>query len=330
MTNNVSIVFFSAKAWTWLDVVFKDVEKYNFQLCNKTIREYIEEKWISKRKPASLLYYISVLFPNTGFGKRLGAHFKFLAFDKKKLIGNDTIFIFFNACVYEKDELFRKLLRKKYPNAKMLFLVDDSKSFRESNKLEYLRSQYDDVMSVNMMDSIDLGTYYYQEPLPARIVDSDIKTDLFFIGTDRGRRERLENLADFLTERGLILDFIFCTKSVGTNPTVKYVTHEIEYSKLQEMMDETNCILEIAPADSRVATTMRAVEAVAYGKKLLTSNPLIKYSPMYNPNQMKVFNDLEDIDVEWLKSKDKKGFSNPQSVSPIATLDALVAHYCGR
>lgn len=75
---------------------------------------------------------------------------------------------------------------------------------------------------------------------------------------------------------------------------------------------------------SQSGSSLRAAEAIAYKKKLLTNNTFIKEKEYFNDKQFSYFSTLDDIDVEFIKEAlGKSQYVNPMIVSPERFLDFL-------
>ena len=71
-------------------------------------------------------------------------------------------------------------------------------------------------------------------------------------------------------------------------------------------------------------SSLRAAEAIAYKKKLLTNNAFIKAKEYFNDKQFSYFSTLEDIDVDFIKEAlDKSQCVDSMIVSPKRFLDFL-------
>ncbi len=77
--------------------------------------------------------------------------------------------------------------------------------------------------------------------------------------------------------------------------------HTLKYNEVIEKIQKSDCLLDIVN-DNQTGITLRCCEAICYNKKLLTNNPFIKELSFYNPEYIKIFNNANDIDIEWLKS----------------------------
>ena len=96
----------------------------------------------------------------------------------------------------------------------------------------------------------------------------------------------------------------------------------IEYSQILEEIQEYDCILEIVQP-GQVGVTLRYYEAVVYNKKLITNNQFVKTLPFYDSRFMFVYDDIEDIDVEWIKSKVRVDYNYSNEFSPVKLIEDI-------
>ena len=78
----------------------------------------------------------------------------------------------------------------------------------------------------------------------------------------------------------------------------------------------SKCVLEFMQ-EGQNGATLRYFEAVCYNKKLLTDNPNITEFPYYDSRWMRVFKNVEDIDVNWLKENDEVDYQYKGDFSPV-------------
>lgn len=81
-----------------------------------------------------------------------------------------------------------------------------------------------------------------------------------------------------------------------------------------------NCILDaLSPGQTGVST--RYYEAVCYNKKLLTNNKDVLNFPFYNPQYMKIYQNPEDIDWNWVKERVPIDYHYDKRFSPLRLLE---------
>jgi len=94
------------------------------------------------------------------------------------------------------------------------------------------------------------------------------------------------------------------------------------YEENLEYIKRSKCLLEIMQEGGN-GYILRTCEAVAYNKKIITNNKILKDSEFYDENMISIFDNIEDIDIEFITNqngcyKDKNYFS------PIKLLEKVV------
>lgn len=149
-------------------------------------------------------------------------------------------------------------------------------------------------------------------------------SDVFFVGGLKGGRSQLiYDLYSQLMAWGIKCDFSLMPiddKNIKQLPGVLYSKRWRPYEEILEHMQRTKCIIEIMQ-EGQSGATLRYFEAVTMNKKLLTNNPHIKEFPFYNPKWMKIFQDIEDIDIEWLLRDEKVNYGYQGEFSPTHLID---------
>lgn len=160
---------------------------------------------------------------------------------------------------------------------------------------------------------------------------SDNISDVYYIGRNKaGRNSYVKCLYDCLSKRGIKCNFHMFDRKykslqyIGkSKPGLKYhLLSQESYSNVLSDVLATNCILEVVQKGQK-AQTARYYEAVCANKKLLTNNHYIKELPFYDERYMKIFNSFDDIDIEWLKRKDKIDYGYNDEFSPVKILDIV-------
>lgn len=83
---------------------------------------------------------------------------------------------------------------------------------------------------------------------------------------------------------------------------IYYRIHGIKKKKWLEKIRESNCILDI-PYSGQNGLTIRTIEALGCGKKLVTTNEKVKDYDFYHPNNIYVMGQDCIIDSEFMKSE---------------------------
>ena len=126
-----------------------------------------------------------------------------------------------------------------------------------------------------------------------------------------------------LRENNISSDFGLCY--VDDNHTkLDGITYNkpIEYDEVLQRLENSTCILDVV-GDYSGGVSLRYFEAVVYGKKLLTNNPLVKDMRFYNEKFIKVFKDINDIELEFLKNNEEVDYGYRDEFSPIHFIEQL-------
>ncbi len=174
--------------------------------------------------------------------------------------------------------------------------------------------------------------YYSTSRLPVQN-SSKTKSDVFFVG---GLKENRENLILSLFEEcekhNLKADFVLSCinknqwKNRKFSKKIKYIKKWISYSKVLKKVSSTNCIIEILQKNQE-SQTVRYFEALVFNKKLLTNNPNVVSLPFYDSRFMKYFENINDVDFEWLKKKENISYSYNNEFSAIHLAQLIKADF---
>lgn len=124
-----------------------------------------------------------------------------------------------------------------------------------------------------------------------RRVDEYIKPavpefDIYFLGKNKGRWEALVDLGGKLGQQGIRTHFLMVGEEgvdYPAHPAVHILRQEVTYLQNLATINRSRCLLELTQAN-QAGLTIRCMEAMFFGKKLITSNPLVKKLPFYHPD----------------------------------------------
>ncbi|MDT2565987.1 hypothetical protein [Enterococcus avium] len=174
-----------------------------------------------------------------------------------------------------------------------------------------------------------LGLSYYSKK--EILNENKISTDIFFVGGLKGNRENdILNTFEFLNSNGCSTNFQLMISGVRKfkqqkyEDVIEYIRGKwIPYNQILKQVVSSNCILEIVQK-GQTGPSLRYFEAVCYNKKLLTNNKYTKNFPFYNSKYMKIFDDISDIDVDWVKKEEKIDYHYDEDFSPKQLLNKLI------
>jgi hypothetical protein len=214
-------------------------------------------------------------------------------------------------------------IHKEYPNAKLVFAFTNPTKKINSKYIGLIKKHYDLILSFDLADCEEYGWTFYSGVYSKRN-DLDLsgikESDVFFVGTNKGRIDAVHEIFDLLTGHGLKCDFhvmdVENSKIRDDNPI--HYNKRLSYEDVLKRVCKTKCILEILQENQK-GSSLRVMEAIAYGKKLLTNNQIIKQERFYNGNQMFVFDKPSDIDIRFLLNN-VESFEYDGSLSPYRRL----------
>lgn len=147
-------------------------------------------------------------------------------------------------------------------------------------------------------------TYFFEQQ---NNTEKEIDTDIFFVGIDKGRYEKLMTLKALADKVGLKTDF----RIIRDNNSVKggNYSKRMDYSEVLNCVNRSRAIVEILQ-EGQTGLSLRTMEAIFMGKKLITNNTKIKNEKFYNKDVIFLIDDLSNEDIsrelyEFIKSSKK-------------------------
>lgn len=110
------------------------------------------------------------------------------------------------------------------------------------------------------------------------------KYDLFFVGRDKGRGEKLLKFEKWLNAHGVTTYFII-TRDGRFKKTKPYYKKEISYDENVRIVAQSRAVLNVTMKNQR-GITLRDLECLFNRVKLITTNKYIVNADFYNPNNI--------------------------------------------
>lgn len=205
------------------------------------------------------------------------------------------------------DPTLLEWLKEKYGKSVMTYLilfdsVDVTQNVNGWGGVTSIFESFDYVCSFDPDDCKRYNLIPFIDPFPIHKVKkaSRLKSDLFFIGEEKGRGPMLKEIAESAAKYHIKCKFI--VPDIESSDTVipgLVRSDYIPYSKMQKIMVNSTCLLELV-ADGQSGCSYRYYEAVIYNKKLISNCKNIKKMPYYDPRFMKIIKNAEDIDYDWI------------------------------
>ncbi len=180
-----------------------------------------------------------------------------------------------------------------YFNNCLRFLFTESDIIYRISKMKEMGYE---LMTFDPKEAYDFGMTYTEQfyRFPKDNGEEYIKFDFFFCGVSKDRSQRLSKLKEELEGKGFRCKFMVIPPM-----------DRISYEEYLLYVRQSRCLVDMMQK-GQVGLTRRPIEALFFGKKLITENENIKDYDFYDPANIHVFNinNIEDI-VAFMKVKPK-------------------------
>lgn len=218
---------------------------------------------------------------------------------------------------------YLKYLKNKYPNCRIVLLHRDLIKVSKGMNPQLTQNPYLDLeMSFDKGEALKNGFPHFDE-FESKIevpVESKMESDVFFAGYSKGRLPFLLEAYDIFTKAGL--DCKFYITGVPKNeritlPGIEYADKQMTYKEMLYQSVNTRCLLEVNQANCD-GYTSRFLEAIIYGKKLITNNPAIFNTKYYSPEKIQIVKRASDINPLFVrKGSDFVDYNYQEDFSPL-------------
>lgn len=236
-------------------------------------------------------------------------------------IDKQYIFVFSNISIGFIDTGILKRLERANNVKLVLYLLDGSKHRYGKRAIDMTKKvKFDLVYTFDTSDSqkYNFQHFYTMYPKISK-VPMDCKYDLSFIGGDKKRFEILSKIYDKfeVLDAKLYFNIFYPLDDNLKEQYINKITYDqfLLYDDVVRITCQSNCILDVVIGE-QTGLSLRALEAVTYNKKLLTNNPSIKEFPFYDERYMKVFDTVDDIDLEFVMKHENVQYSYKGEYSP--------------
>lgn len=192
--------------------------------------------------------------------------------DKRYMEGEDIFFVFFegNRLAYQKQYL--SYLRKRYPKSRFIFRYINIISPDNERYLPYVQDNFHLCITFDQKDAKNYHMLYVPNTYWHRKLQNKVKAtkDVIFLGGEKGRIQKLFDIAEILECSGLSFDFYIAgvaAKNQVEREGFHYISN-ISYSQYINMIQSYRALLELR-SGNQVGYTLRTLEAVWFNKKLI-------------------------------------------------------------
>lgn len=216
-----------------------------------------------------------------------------------------VIFILYESFFMTYSRKLLKYCKKKYKNSCFLYFFTNPANAYNLRRLDKIKDLIDYDVTMSYEDSQKYGFKYIPEGFLFKYPSmdcSDIRSDLFFVGANKGRLPLLLQIFERVQEQGGACDF-WITEVPAEEQKYADVIHynqKLSYEEVLAHDAHSRCILEVLQ-DGKSYASIRTTEALFYRKKLLTMNKTIKNQWYYNTNIIHCFNSPDEISIDFIR-----------------------------
>lgn len=250
----------------------------------------------------------------------------------KRLSGNfrekreGLCFVLLGDCIKLEKYNFSRRLKQEMPKSKIIYYFADIAS-ADLNRKRFMETTHDAVDYIVTYDYGDAERYglrYHNVPfsLPNIHMEEKNEYDVCFIGKAKNRLSEIIAAYKYMIRNGINCKFIVVgakRKDRLKEDGIVFLYQNIGYDKYLETVKKSKCILEIIQKDSDGAT-LRVYEARLLGKLLLSNNGSLKNNVFYDSRFMRIYEDIEKVNLKDFLSIDKAAYSNNDCLLPGAFL----------
>lgn len=226
-------------------------------------------------------------------------------------------------------------LRKKYPDCKLVLLLRDrvqvsQKFFPQIDIKTEAKALFDVVYTINNREADLYGfekMHSFCSRFPVPTAPDDPKSDVIFIGVVKDRLDTVKRAYEKFTAAGLKCDFLLVQSEPPTAEIPQGICVQkarIPYLEMLRRTVNSRCVLDVTQKDSD-GLTSRGLEALCYNKKLLTDNPRIKESKHFDPKFICLYQDIDEVDPEFIREDICVDYGYDGEYSPVRGLEKIEA-----
>lgn len=317
--NKYNYVFFSVDS-DFFAPIFSDLSRYEFVKVFKKAFESnaLIQKLFFLHWSAKLNKIIKMPFKNLWY-KKMCYH----KFENDKPI----CYVFVGGKYIAEDDIFINYIKALNHNNKCVMLCLD---ILEKTDIDVgdLKKRIDKIITYDFSESqkydIDYLDMDYYTPIVDVTTPTTFENDVYFLGYAKDRLNEIHSAYKFFTSNNIKCKFVICgTKSKDRIKGDGLIySSPISYIENLKNVNSSRCILEIIQGNT-VAPTLRLREAKTYKRKLITNNTNPEYLKSLTNDNLCVYQDVKNIDIDFIKSEIIYGAYDNDYSKPIKLIEYL-------
>lgn len=226
------------------------------------------------------------------------------------------------------DLSYLNYLKRKYPSCKIVLIHRDLIKVckRIAPELPF-NPVFDLEMTYDQGEGIKYGlpTFVEFESKIGIVEPTEPESDVFFAGKAKDRLPLLLAAHKVFTDAGLKVFFFITGVSAEYRkplPGIVYSDSPMTYREMLEHTVNARCLLDINQ-EGAVGYTSRFLEAVMYGRRLITNNPSIRASKFFSSGYIQIVDKIEEIDPSFVSDEWKVDYHYNDEFSPFSLIDRI-------
>ena len=222
---------------------------------------------------------------------------------KEELKKYENVLIFHDKYSYPIVNILQN--KKKYQGMIYLYYMDpmETDGAKDCNFIRVKPNEHFKIYSFEKNDCKEYGYHYnslffFKEDVRT---ENEYWSDVFFIGTDKGRLEHLLSIQKVLEKEGINIDMHICRYGRKASKYAREIGYRykkpIPYEKLLMKLMHTRCVLDIAP-ENQEEVTLRVYEAIFCKKKVITNNPNVRKYQFYDRNNIFIMGEDSESELK--------------------------------
>ncbi|MEW6605933.1 MAG: hypothetical protein AB1414_00595 [bacterium] len=269
-------------------------------------------------KPMSIfMKFLWLIKTKSRLGKnKLFSHFFFNIFYSNVNFDN-SICIVFDSFIFFNDPCFYTWITKKYRNVERVSIIYNVIG-QNKDRITFVKKHFDQVYCFDPIDAEKYGFFHFWGIYSKQQYNKVFNLfDVSFVGLDKGRLDTIQEISAYLKNNDVVFKNIVISDRIDYTQDSGLVvsSYRVSYRESLEILLHSNSILEVVP-DIQTGLSLRTIEAIIYGKKLVTNNKYLLQSPFFNKENMIIFDNINDIDIGFIKSHKQIDYAYKNDFSP--------------
>ncbi|WCM43024.1 hypothetical protein MG290_04955 [Flavobacterium sp. CBA20B-1] len=204
----------------------------------------------------------------------------------------------FDLCLMMRPDLLEKNVLEKIKNTipiRKVFYWDSFNkipAFKETLPYfnQYFTFEEEDALKYNLKK---ISNFYIH-----RFSDKKVHYDAFFFGSKDSRLHNISKLIAYLKNKNWNAKALLVGKKTTNDKTdgVEIIKNGIPFAEIYKFAENTQIVIDISHPNQK-GLSMRPYEALGLERKLITNNSEIKKYDFYNPNNIYIIEDFDNLDI---------------------------------